>query len=139
MQGVVLPVGGAKGSGIAMMMDIFGGVLTGAAYAGDVGDQYKTYDRPQNVGHFFLALRPDLFVSMDEYRTRMDTLVQRVHDCPRAEGFSEVLVAGEPEARMEAMRRAHGIPYSANEIALLQEEALKAGVRLLPMLHSKMP
>jgi LDH2 family malate/lactate/ureidoglycolate dehydrogenase len=117
-----------------MMMDIFGGVLTGAAYAGDVGDQYKVFDRPQNVGHFFLAMRPDLFVSMDEYRTRMDTLVQRIHDCPRAEGFSEVLVAGEPEARMEAVRRAQGIPYSANELAALQEEAAKAAVALLPLL-----
>jgi LDH2 family malate/lactate/ureidoglycolate dehydrogenase len=134
MQGVVLPVGGPKGSAIAMMMDIFGGVLTGAAYAGDVGDQYKVFDRPQNTGHFFLAMRPDLFVSMDEYRARMDTLVQRIQDCPRAEGFTEVLVAGEPEARIEAVRRAHGIPYSANELAALQEEAAKAGVPLLPLL-----
>src|SRR5437588_571389 len=51
--GVVLPIGGYKGSGLSMMMDIFGGVLSGAGYAGEVADQYKVFDRPQNVGHFF--------------------------------------------------------------------------------------
>jgi LDH2 family malate/lactate/ureidoglycolate dehydrogenase len=131
LQGVVLPVGGAKGSGLAMLMDIFGGILSGAAYAGDVGNQDKDYDRPQNVGHFFLAMRPDLFISETEYRDRMDTLVQRVHDSPKAEGFSEILLPGEPEMREEEARRKNGIPYNAKEIAILQEEAAKAGVEPL--------
>ena len=128
VQGGILPVGGPKGSGLAMMMDIFGGVLTGAAFAGDVGDQAKDFDRPQNVGHFLLAMRPDLFVSLEEYKTRMDTLIERIHSCPPAEGFSEVLVAGEIEARQEALRRKSGIPYSPVEIAELQAEAAKANV-----------
>ena len=134
LEGVLLPVGGPKGSGIAMWMDIFGGVLTGAAYGGEVGDQYKVYDRPQNVGHIFMAIRPDLFVPLEEFRDRMDTLVQRVHDSPKAAGFSEILVAGEPESRMETQRRKDGIPYSANELAPLQEEAAKAGIPPLRLL-----
>jgi LDH2 family malate/lactate/ureidoglycolate dehydrogenase len=137
LQGVILPVGGPKGSGIAMMMDIFGGVLTGAAYAGDVGDQTKDFDHPQNVGHFLLAMKPDLFVSLDEYKTRMDTLIGRIHACPTAEGFTEVLVAGEIEARHEALRRQTGIPYSPNEIAELQAEAAKANVQ--PLVVSEHP
>ena len=128
LQGVVLPLGGPKGSGIAMMMDIFCGVLSGAAYAGGVGSQYENFERPQDVGHFFLAMRPDLFISLDEYRTRMDTLVERIHGAPRAEGFTEILMPGEPEARQEAMRRKQGIPYSGGEVATLQQEAAKAGV-----------
>lgn len=136
LQGVVLPVGGAKGSGLSMLMDIFGGVLSGAAYAGDVGNQDKDYDRPQNVGHFFLAMRPDLFISADEYRHRMDTLARRVHDSPKAEGFSEILLPGEPEMRHEETRRQKGIPYNVKEIAILQEEAARAGVEPLVMLES---
>jgi LDH2 family malate/lactate/ureidoglycolate dehydrogenase len=133
LRGVVLPIGGPKGSGLAMLMDILGGVLSGAAYAGDVGDQYKSFDRPQDVGHFFLAMKPDLFVPADAYRARMDTLVQRVRACPRAEGFDEILLPGEPEARQEAARRRGGIPYTAGEIASLQEEAARAGVSKLPV------
>jgi len=129
--GVVLPIGGYKGSGLSMLMDIFGGVISGANFGGDVGDQYKAYDRAQDVGHFFLAMRPDLFVGADEYRQRMDTLIDRVHTAPRAEGFDEVLVPGEPELRHEAERRRTGIPYSASEITALQAEATTAGIAAL--------
>ncbi len=131
LKGVVLPIGGPKGSGLSMLMDIFGGVLSGAAFAGDVTDQYKVFDRAQNVGHFFLAMRPDLFVSKKEYRARMDTLVERVRACPRAEGFDEILMPGELEAREEEKRARSGIPYSAAEIDPLQEEAARAGVAKL--------
>jgi LDH2 family malate/lactate/ureidoglycolate dehydrogenase len=129
--GVVLPVGGYKGSGLSMLMDIFGGVISGAGYAGEVADQYKVFDRPQDVGHFFLAMRANLFVPESDYRTRMDTLVQRVRDCPKAAGFDEILIPGEPETRHEEERRRTGIPYSVGEIAALQEEAVKAGVPAL--------
>jgi LDH2 family malate/lactate/ureidoglycolate dehydrogenase len=131
--GVVLPIGGYKGSGLAMLMDILGGVISGANFGGDVGDQYKAYDRPQDVGHFFLAMRPDLFVPERDYRARMDTLIERVRACPTAEGVDEVLIAGEPERRYEEERRRSGIPYSAGEIAALQAEAARAGMAPLPV------
>src|SRR5918998_1645072 len=88
LQGVVLPNGGPKGAGIAMLMDIFGGVISGAAFAGGVADQYKRFDVAQDVGHFFLAMKPDLFITAEEYRARMDHLVRTVHGCATAEGFS---------------------------------------------------
>jgi LDH2 family malate/lactate/ureidoglycolate dehydrogenase len=126
--GVVLPIGGPKGSGIAMLMDIFGGLIAGAGFAGGVADQYKRFDIAQDVGHFFLAMKPDLFISADDYRARMDVLVQRVHGCATAEGFSEVLMPGEIEARQEAERRRSGLAFSRSEVATLQEEAAKAAV-----------
>jgi len=126
--GVVLPIGGYKGSGLSLLMDIMSGVISGAGFAGGVADQYKVYDRPQDVGHFFLAMKPNLFISEDEYRARMDTLIERVRACPKAEGFDEILIAGEPETRLEAEHRRTGIPYAPAEIAMLQAEAAKAGV-----------
>jgi LDH2 family malate/lactate/ureidoglycolate dehydrogenase len=131
--GVVLPIGTYKGSGISMMMDIFGGVISGAAFAGQVGDQYKAFDRPQDVGHFFLAMKPNLFVTEEEYRARMDTLVERVRAVPKAHGFDEILIPGEPEARLEAQHRKTGIPYSPHDLAPLHAEAAKAGVQRLPV------
>lgn len=125
--GVVLPIGGPKGSAISMLMDIFGGVFTGAAYAGDVANQFLDFERPQNVGHFFLALKPDLFVSADDFRARMDRLVQRVHAVPTAEGFDEILMPGEIEGRLEAERLRHGVPYGRVELEALQKEAADAG------------
>jgi LDH2 family malate/lactate/ureidoglycolate dehydrogenase len=131
LHGVVLPFGDFKGSGISMFMDIFGGVISGAAFAGEVGDQYNAYDRPQNVGHFFLAMKPDLFIPQQEYCSRMDTLVKRVRACPKAEGFDDIMLPGEPEARQEQTRRRSGIPYAGSEIDSLQEEAKRTGVAQL--------
>ncbi len=131
--GVVQPIGGPKGSGISMLMDILGGVITGAGCAGEVGNQFLDYDRPQNVGHFFLVMKPDLFISKDEYFKRMDKLVQRVHSCPTAEGFTEVIMPGERERRFEAKHRRTGLPYSSKEVDAMQAEAAKAGLPPLPL------
>lgn len=131
--GVVLPIGGPKGSGISMLMDVMSGVISGAAYGGDVRNQFLDYDQPQNVGHFFMAMKPDLFISKDEYLERMDTLVQRVHAVPTAESFDEVIMPGETERRLEASRRRTGLPYHAKEIAALQKEAATAGLPALPV------
>lgn len=128
LAGVVLPIGAHKGSGLSLFMDIFGGVVSGAGFAGGVGNQYEALDRPQDVGHFFLAMRPDLFITQDEYRARMDTLIERVRAGPTAEGIDEILLPGEPETRQEAVRRRTGVPFSAGEIAVFQEEAARAGV-----------
>jgi len=126
--GVVLPIGGPKGSGLSMLMDIMSGVISGAGCAGEVGSQFLDFDRAQNVGHFFLAMKPDLFVSRDEYRARMDRLVTRVHANPPAEGFTEVVMPGEIESRLEAERRKSGVPYGPKEFAALTAEAEKAGL-----------
>ena len=130
--GVVLPIGGPKGSGLAIMMDIFAGVISGSAFGGDVSDQQKVLDRPQNVGHFLLAMKPDLFVSEADYKARMDTLFKRIRAVPLAEGFDEILLPGEPEQRESARRTKSGIPYVPSELATLNAEAAKAGVAPLP-------
>jgi LDH2 family malate/lactate/ureidoglycolate dehydrogenase len=127
-KGVCLPFGGVKGSALAMLMDIMAGVLTGANFAGDVKSLYFDHSAPQDVGHLFFAIRPDLFMPADAFRARMDTLVQRVKDCPRAEGFDEILMPGEPESRTRARRLADGIPISADVRAALAQEAQRAGV-----------
>jgi LDH2 family malate/lactate/ureidoglycolate dehydrogenase len=125
--GVVLPIGGPKGSGISMLMDIMGGVISGAASGGDVGSQFLDFDRTQDVGHFFLAMKPDLFVSRDQYCGAMDKLVRRVHANPKAAGMSEIMMPGEIEARLETERRKTGVAYGPKEFAALQAEAERAG------------
>ena len=131
--GVMQPIGGPKGSGLSMLMDVLCGVITGAGCAGDVGNQFLDYERPQNVGHFLLAMKPDLFISKEEYFLRMDKLAQRVHGCALAEGFSEVIMPGERERRFEAKYRRIGVPYNVKELAELQKEAAKAGLPPLPV------
>lgn len=131
LNGSMAPIGGPKGSGIAILMDIMSGVLSGAAFGGEVGDQYKEA-RPQNVGHAFIAIKPDIFMSSDEFRSRMDTLVQRVHGVTPANGFKEVLFPGEPEYRLSVQRSKEGIPFADAEKEMFDDIAKKYGVDTLP-------
>jgi LDH2 family malate/lactate/ureidoglycolate dehydrogenase len=66
----------------------------------------------------------------------MDVLVQRSRDCPRAEGFDEILMPGEIEARTAAKREKSGIPYGA-ELDAVQADAKRAGVA--PLAVSERP
>ena len=128
LKGGLLPIGGPKGAGLSMMMDILCGVLTGARFAGDVGDQYKAFDRPQGVGHFILVFRPDLFVSADEAAARMENLVDTVKAAPKAAGVEEIFMPGEMEGRCEAKRLSDGIPYRRIDLAPLVEIAKAGGL-----------
>ncbi|KAE8415319.1 Malate/L-lactate dehydrogenase [Aspergillus pseudocaelatus] len=135
LNGSMAPIGGPKGSGIAILMDVMSGVLTGAAFGGEVGDQYKD-TKPQDVGHCFIAIKPDIFMTTDQFKARMDTLVQRVHGVTPAPGFNEVLFPGEPEHRLGVQRRQEGIPYADAEKQMFLETAKQYGVSELPLSES---
>lgn len=130
LRGVVLPIGGPKGSGIAMMMDIFGGLLTGAAFKGDVVDMNKNDKDPQNVGHWFLVFKPEVFLeSRMEYENRMDELMEKVRACEKAEGVKRIYASGEIEAEREMRNRQEGIAYTRGEVEAMHQLAEKAGCR----------
>ncbi len=127
-EGVCLPFGGVKGSVLGTMMDLMSGLLTGANYGGDVKSLYFDHSEPQNVGHMFFAIRPDLFMSMTDFEARMEEYVRRIKALPRAAGCDEILMPGEPEARTEAKRRATGIPVTVNVVADLAKVAKTRGL-----------
>lgn len=126
-EGVCLPFGGVKGSVLATLMDLMSGVLTGANYAGDVKSLYFDHSEPQNVGHLFFAIKPDLFMSLSDYETRMDLYYDRIKKLPRAAGVDEILMPGEPEQRREEERSTYGIPITDNVIAELAAEGRQVG------------
>lgn len=107
------------------MMDALCGVFTGAAFAGKVGCLYTDNVNAQDVGHFILCVRPDLFMPMDEFKARMDHLVSTCKEQPMAEGFNEILMPGEPETRAEEERTRSGIPLQVDVVEKLKVEAEK--------------
>lgn len=128
MEGVFLPFGGVKGSSLSMLMDILSGVLTGANYGGEVKSLYTDPDQPQNVGHLFIAIRPDLFVPLEQFEQRMETFVNRIKSQPRAEGFDEILIPGEPEERKAQERLRTGIPLTKEVINSLVSAGNTLGI-----------
>lgn len=130
LKGVMLPMGGPKGSALAIMMDVFSGVLSGSAFAGAVTGPYDM-SKPGDVGHFIVALKPDLFMSLEEFKQRMDVLYQRVVGSEKAEGVERIYFPGEIEQLTEERRRKEGIPFVQSEIDALNAEAERLGVAKL--------
>src|SRR3546814_20730063 len=113
--------------------------MSGSSFGGGVRNQYFNFDEPQDVGHCFIALRPDLFMPMETYQERMSELERRCKASPRASGFDDIQMPGEPEARTEAARLRDGIPIEADETQPLREEAGHAGLELPSPLPCETP
>ena len=106
MDGPLLPAGGPKGYGIAVVIDALAGVLTGAAFASACYADPRKLD----VGHQFIALDPARFGPIGAFKARMDALIREIKAAPTLPGFAEIMLPGEPEARRAEERLAHGIP-----------------------------
>jgi LDH2 family malate/lactate/ureidoglycolate dehydrogenase len=126
--GIILPLGGPKGSGLSLMMEVLAGVMSGSRFGGEVGNQYSDFDRPQDVGHMFVALKPDLFLGDGDYRVRIAELIGRSRAQERLHEDQPILMPGEPEALREAERRRNGLPVAAEDMVMLEEEARRAGI-----------
>ncbi len=117
-------LGGHKGYGLALMVDVLGGVLSGAATGLQV---YADEQRP-NVGHFFMALDPAAFRPLDEFRRDMDRLARELKDSPKAHGQDRIYVHGEKSfARMEKYRQ-EGIPLDPKVVENLKKIGADLGV-----------
>ncbi len=109
LRGLLMPLGGYKGSGLGMMVEVLCAVLSGGSLSKDVGGLHIT-QRPMNTSQTFLAIDVGRFLPPGEFQTRMEHLISTVKSAPAAPGYEEILVAGDPEWRAEASRLRDGIP-----------------------------
>ena len=93
LQGVQLPIASFRGSGLAWMIDILSGVFTGSNHAGKVKDPFDDFSGPQNVGHLFLVLKSNLFVS--NYIKRIKENIKIIKKLPKIKGVNKIYYPGE--------------------------------------------
>ena len=93
LYGVQLPIAGYRGSGLAWMVDILSGVLTGANHAGRVKDPFDDFTGPQNIGHLFITFKTNLFVN--NYSARIKDNIKRVKKLPKIRGIKEIMYPGQ--------------------------------------------
>ena len=94
LQGTQLPIAEFKGSGLAWMVDILSGVLTGSSHGGKTKDPFDDFTGPQNVGHLFITINPKIFVG-NNFMKEINKNINRVKKLPKAKGFSSILYPGE--------------------------------------------
>ena len=93
LAGVQLPIAGFRGSGLAWMVDILSGVLVGGNHGGKVKDPFDDFSGPQNIGHLFIVLKPNLFVG--NYNQRIKENIKRIKKLPKIKGVKEILYPGQ--------------------------------------------
>jgi L-2-hydroxycarboxylate dehydrogenase (NAD+) len=93
LEGVQLPIAGFRGSGLAWMVDILSGVLTGGNHAGRVKDPFDDFSGPQNIGHLFITFKANLF--QKNYNQRIKDNIKIVKKLPKIKGVKEIMYPGQ--------------------------------------------
>mgnify|MGYP001351817084 CR=1 FL=1 len=110
LQGVQLPIASFRGSGLAWMVDILSGVLTGGNHGGKVKDPFDDFEGPQNVGHLFIVFKSNLF--LNNYTSRIKQNIRNVKKLPKVNGIKEILYPGQSKFRIykKNMKKKINIP-----------------------------
>ena len=123
-------IGGYKGFGLGMMVDILCGVLTGMAFGRQITRMYADpIDQKRELGHFFMAIDIGSFIPVEQFKVNLKEMMDQVRSEPSKEEAVPIQVAGDPEKQAAKERLKHGIELSANELADLSDLAGKYSVR----------
>ena len=91
--GTQLPIAGFKGSGLAWMVDILSGVLTGSSHGGKTKDPFDDFTGPQNIGHLFITFKSNLFVN--NFNKRITENIKTIKNLPKIKGVKEIMYPGQ--------------------------------------------
>lgn len=111
LKGLVVPIADHKGYALAVAVDMLAGVLTGSGYGPAVLSTFQSWQGPQLVGHFFIVLRPDLLMPMEEFYERQDEMLATLLNCPTIEPDGSIMYPGEKEAATMERQQKQGIDY----------------------------
>lgn len=132
LKGALLPVGGHKGYGLALMVDMLTGVLAGAGSLDEIGSLHHQMDRSQNVGFMFIVINPALVRGEKDFEADVNKLKDKIKSVPKADDIEEVLLPGEKEYKTKQYRLKNGIPVPLNVMnqldKLLKEKTSLKGV-----------
>ena len=120
-------LGGHKGYGLAVMVHILAGTLSGGSFSPIRNRTQKPSD-PHNIGHFFLAIDPRAFRADGEFGDDLDQVIDVLHNAKRADPAQPVMVAGDPEMATRSERLQHGVPIPGDLMEQLRVVAKSAGV-----------
>lgn len=122
-EGILLPFGGYKGYAISLAIEVLSALLSGGALSKNIPLHPSTQG-----GFFVVAINPATFREYSEYLNDVNELIKIVKSCPPAQGFTEVLLPGEPEDRNFEIRVRDGIPIDLGTWRLLIDVARDLGI-----------
>ena len=113
--------GGPKGYGLSVIVDVFSGLLAGAAFGPHIGKMYDDLDKKRKLGHYFCVINPSFFTDIDLFLEQMDRMMEELQQVPPAPGGERVYVPGEIEQLHEARNLEQGITIASSVYEFLQK------------------
>jgi len=131
LKGSLLPIGGPKGYGLALMIDVLAGLLSGSQY----GPEVKTFHQPlgpTGIGVFTMAIDIERFMPLHQFRSLMTSYAGSIKKIKKAKGVSRIYLPGEIESEREKKSVTEGIELDLTVIKGLDEllEKVKSPLRL---------
>lgn len=124
--GALLPFGGAKGYGLAVLVEILSGVITGAGISHGVTSMYNDFKEPGHNGHFLMALDIARWMPLEDYYERLEALIKMIKS---SNPDGEVQLPGENRWRYFDENSAKGIPLEAQTCEALRQLAVECSIR----------
>lgn len=130
IDGLLMPIGGFKGTALALIMGVLSSMLSGAAFGTELGDM-ESGPTPGQDGHFVAAIRVEAFEEPATFKRRVDKAIRQIHDCRPAAGVERIYAPGELEFLRQEEYRREGIPLNDVTLADLGQAATEVGVEIV--------
>jgi ureidoglycolate dehydrogenase (NAD+) len=122
------PIAGPKGSGLAMIIDIFCSVLSGMPFGPHINKMYTELDQPRKLGHFVQVLDVSRFMPLEQFKSYLGQMLEEFQALPPAQGFSKVYYPGQIEGERRALREKEGLPIDPGLYRELAELGERFGI-----------
>ncbi len=134
---MLLPMGGHKGYGLSMMVEILCSMLTGMPYGPYISNMFKApMSEKRFLAHYVIAIRIDCFQKKDVFKERLSLMMKELRNEPRKKAGTPIMVPGDPEKNAAKERSVKGIPIPLPEYEALKREGLRFGVKLDPCISN---
>jgi LDH2 family malate/lactate/ureidoglycolate dehydrogenase len=131
LKGTLLPIGGPKGYGLALMIDVLAGMLSGSKYGPDVGRLYQMIG-PLGAGFLSIAIDVERFMPLHQFKRLMKSYTESIRKGKKGKGTSRIYLPGEIEYEKEQVSLTEGIEINSKVVAGLNKllEKFKSTIRL---------
>jgi LDH2 family malate/lactate/ureidoglycolate dehydrogenase len=123
LDGFLLPIGGYKGYGLSLMVDLFAGLLSGAAYLDHVSSWSVAPERAQDLGHVFILIDTARLMGSGDLAERMSDFAGILHGTPPSDPATPVRLPGEAELAAYRRHQREGVEVLREDVAALREMA----------------
>ena len=130
-EGLLMPIGGHKGSGLALVLGLLAGTLNGAAFGRDVVDFNYDDETACDTGHFIVALDVSRFMPMPMFKAAVDRHLRDLKSSPKLPGVDAIRLPGEQRLKRRTERARDGVPVYPEVVAQL--DALAAELKVKPL------